>query len=191
MSSGLVDQEPGIWKRMRKIFGYAALASLLATLIFVWMLLRKPALPFPETSEEATESFNSKIVRLTTADEYGVPVEMHLTSAEINSQIQQWLKANPQPPGTATMTNGAIHFDGDKMIVLLAFDVKGLDVYMTVDGHLDIANHAVRLVPAEVHIGSVPVPVSLLEGKIDLQMELPEAVTAVRVENGELVIEAQ
>ena len=176
---------------MRKVFGYAALASLLATLVFAWMLLRKPALPFPETNEEAAASFNDKIARLTSANEFGVPTELHLTSAEINSQIQQWLKANPQPPGTATMTNGAIHFDGDRMIVVLAFDVKGFDVYMTVDGHLDFANHAVRLVPAEVHIGSVPVPVSLLEGKIDLQMELPEAVTALRVEGGELVIEAQ
>ncbi len=176
---------------MRKFFGFAALASLIATLIFVWMLLSKPALPIPETSEEAAASFNEKILRLTAANEYGLPVEMHLTSAEINSQIQQWLKSNPQPPGTATMTNGAIHFDGDRMIVLLLFDVRGFDVYMTVDGRLEFANHVVRLVPAEVHIGRVPVPVSLLAGKIDLQMELPEAVTAVRVQGGELAIEAQ
>ncbi len=176
---------------MRKVFGYAALATLIATLIFVWMLLRKPALPFPEGSHESAASFNEKILRLTAATEYGLPVEMHLTSAEINSQIQQWLKANPQPRGTATMTNGAIHFDGDRMIVLLLFDVRGFDVYMTVDGRLAVVNHVVRLVPAEVHIGRVPVPVALLEGKIDLQMELPEAVTAVRVENFELVIEAQ
>lgn len=189
-SSGFADHEPGVGTHMRKVFGYAALASLIATLVFVWMLLRKPALPFPETSQEAAASFNEKIMRLTSANEYGLPVEMHLTAAELNSQIQQTLKANPQPPGTATMTNGAIHFDGDRMIVLLAFDVKGFDVYMTVDGNLNFSNHAVRLVPAEVHIGSVPVPVSLLEGKIDLQMELPEAVTAIRIENGELVIEA-
>ena len=176
---------------MRKVLGYAALASLIASLIFVWMLLRKPALPFPETSDEAAASFNDKIARLATANDFGVPSELHLTSVELNSQIQQWLKANPPPAGTATMTNGAIHLEGDRLIVLLIFDVRGFDVYMTIDGNLLFANHIVRLVPAEVHIGSVPVPVALLEGKIDLQMALPEAVTAIRVENGELVIEAQ
>jgi hypothetical protein len=191
MTSAPGEQQTGIWMRMRRIFGYAALASLIATLIFLWMLLRKPALAFPETSDEAAASFNDKIARLATASDFGVSSELHLTSAELNSQIQQWLKANPQPPGTATMTNGAIHLEGDRMIVILLFDVRGFDVYMTIDGNLLFTNHIVRLVPAEVHIGSTPVPVTLLEGKIDLQMELPDAVTAIRVENGELVIEAQ
>jgi hypothetical protein len=191
MSSELVHEEQSTWTLLRKIIGYASLAGLIAVLVFVWMLLRKPGLPFPEANDEAAVSFNEKVMRLTAATEYGVPVEMHLTSAEINSQIQQWLKANPPPAGTATMTNGAVYFEGDRMIVLLAFDVKGFDVYMSVGGHLAFAGHLVRLIPAEVHLGSIPVPVSLLEGKFDLQMELPGAVTTVRVEDGELVIEAQ
>jgi hypothetical protein len=89
------------------------------------------------------------------------------------------------------MKNGAIHFDGDRMIVLLLFDVHGFDIYMTIDGNLLFANHVVRLNPTDVRIGRVAVPVALLEGKIDLQMGLPPAVTAIRVQDGELVIEAQ
>ncbi len=176
---------------MKKVFGYAALVSLLASLLLALMLLRKPALAFPETSDEAAASFNDKIARLTTADDFGVPSELHLTSDELNSQIQQWLKVNPPPAGSATMKNGAILLDGDRMVVLLLIDVHGFDVYMTIDGNLLFANHVVRLNPTDVHIGRVSVPVALLEGKIDLQMELPEAVTALRVEGGELVIEAQ
>jgi len=191
MNSQLSDEESSGWTSLRRIAGYTALAGLIAFLVLVWMLLRKPALALPETSEEAAATFNSKIARLTSANDFGLPVEMRLTAPEINSQIQQWLKANPPPGGTASLKNGGIYLDRDRMIVLLAFDVRGFEVYMTVDGHLDFAGHIVRLVPAEVHIGTVPVPVSLLEGKIDLQMELPEAVTAIRVENGELVIEAQ
>lgn len=120
-----------------------------------------------------------------------MPAELHLTSAEINTQDQQRLRANPQPPGSATMKNGATHLDSDRRIVVLLFDVRGFDVYMTIDGDLLFSNQIVRLVRAEVHIGRVPVPVSLLEGKIHLQMELPPAVTVLRVENSELVIEAQ
>lgn len=176
---------------MKKIIGYASLAGLIAALVLVWMLLRKPALPFPEANDEAAQSFNEKVLRLTAANEYGVPVETHFTSGEINSQIQQWLRANPPPAGTATLKNGAVHFEGDRMIVLLALDVRGFDVDMTVDGHLTFVGHLARLDPADVHIGRVPIPVSMLEGKVDLQMELPEAVTAVRVEGGELIIDAQ
>ena len=176
---------------MKKIVGYASLVCLIVLLGFVWMLLRKPSLPFPDANNEAARSFNEKVLQLTAANEYGMPVEIHFTSAEINSQIQQWLEANPQPSGTATMTNGAIHFDGDRMIVLLAFKVRGFDVYMTIEGHLTFVGKIARLNPSEVHIGRLPVPVSLLEGKVDLQMELPEAVTDLRVENSELVIDAQ
>ena len=155
------------------------------------MPLPKPALPLPEANDEAAQSFNEKVLRLTAANEYGVPVETHFTSGEINSQIQQWLKINPQPPGTASLRNGAVHFEGDRMIVVLALEGRGFDGYMTVDGHLTFVGHLARLEPAAVHIGRVPIPVSMLEGKVDLQMELPDAVTALRVENGELVIEAQ
>ncbi len=176
---------------MRKTIGYLTLVSLIASLILVLMLLRKPPLVFPETSDEAAASFNAKIERLVTVNEVGVPSELHLTASELNSQIQQYLKANPPPAGGATMRNGAIILDGDRMIVVLLFDVHGFDVYMTIDGNLVFGNHVVRLVPTDVHIGRVSVPVALLEGKIDLQMELPPAVTALRVENSELVIEAQ
>lgn len=191
MNSQLPDEESSGWTRLRRIAGYTSLVGLVASLVFVWMLLRKPALAIPEASEEAAATFNSKIGRLTSANDFGLPVATHFTAAELNSQIQLWLKSNPPPAGAASLKNGGIYLDRDRMVVLLAFDVKGFEVYMTVDGNLVYTGHIVRLVPAEVHIGSVPIPVSMLEGKIDLQMELPEAVTAIRVENGELVIEAQ
>jgi hypothetical protein len=184
-------QNDGQGNSVRRILGYATLVSLIASLVLVLMLLRKPALTFPETSDEAAASFNDKIARLVTTNDYGVSSELHLTASELNSQIQQWLKANPPPAGGATMRNGAILLEGDRMMVVLLFDVHGFDVYMTIDGNLLFANHLVRLNPTEVHIGRVSVPVALLEGKIDLQMELPPAVTALRVENSELVIEAQ
>lgn len=40
MSSDLLEQQPTIWTRLRKIFGYAALLALLSSLVLVWMLLR-------------------------------------------------------------------------------------------------------------------------------------------------------
>jgi hypothetical protein len=55
---------------------------------------------------------------------------------------------------------------------------------------LQFENHAVRLVPSDVHVGSLPVPVSWLEGKLDMHLEVPPSITALRVENSELVVRA-
>jgi hypothetical protein len=60
-----------------------------------------------------------------------------------------------------------------------------------VAGSLSFGNHAVRLIPAYVRVGSLPLPASWLEGKIDMHMEVPEAVTGMRLENSELVVQAQ
>ena len=175
---------------MKKFVGYAALASLIAGLVVIWLLLRKPSTPFVEPSEAAAQSFNDTILRLTAAQELGLPAEARFTAPEINSQIQAWLKANPPPPGAATLKNGSVQFEGDRLTTVLALNVKGIDLYLSLRGHLALAKNTLRFIPAEARLGSLPVPVSWLEGKIDLHMELPEALTAVRVENGELVIEA-
>ncbi len=175
---------------LRQVVCYVSLVSIAAGVIFFWMLLRKPQLPPGDPDPEAAASFNAKILRLTAAQEARIPAEVRFTAAELNSQIQAWLKANPPPEGTATVKNGTVRLAGDRLVTVLAVNVKGVDLYLTVDGRLEFANHSARLVPLEVHIGSVPVPASWLAGKIDMHMELPDAITAVRVENGELVVEA-
>jgi hypothetical protein len=174
-------------KRMVK---YLALASLIVSLVFLWMLLSKPALPPAEASAEAAASFAEKLARLTRAQELGMASEVHFTAAEINSQIQEWLKTSPPPDSGTTIRNGTLSLEDDRLIAVLTLDVRGIELYLTVEGRLTFANHSVRLVPSEIRIGKVAVPVGWFEHKIDMHMELPEAVTAVRVENGELVVEA-
>jgi len=191
MTNELLDDERGLWSRMKKALAYASLAGLLFSLLLVAMLLAKPPLAFPDADPTASQSFNDKIQRLVAASEYGMPVEMRFSAAELNSQIQAWLRANPPAEGTASIKNGAVRFEGDRMTVLLALDVRGFDVWMTIHGHLGHAGNIARLDPTEVHLGRVRVPLSLLRGKIDLQSELPEMVTGLRVEGGELVLEVQ
>lgn len=175
----------------KRVLRYAALASLAVSLVFLWMLLSKPTLPAAEASAEAAASFAEKISRLTQAHELGMASEVHFTAAEINSQIQEWLKTNPPPDGGTTVKNGAVALQDDRLIAVLTLEVRGIELYLTVDGRLNFANHSVRLVPSEIRIGKVALPVAWFERKIDMHMELPEAVTAVRVENGDLVMEAQ
>lgn len=175
---------------LRTIFRYLSIASLVVGLITIWLVLRKPSLPPIETSAEAARSFNEKLNQLTQAKEQGIPSEIHLTAAEINSEIQDGLRAHPPPPGPAVLKDAVVQLEGEKMTAFLTASVKGVELRVTVGGNLKFENHSVRLVPSEVHVGSMPVPVSWLAGKLDMHMEVPEAITAMRVENGELVVRA-
>jgi hypothetical protein len=191
MNAELPARQPSPWGTIKRVLRYAALASLVASLVFLWMLLSKPALSPAEASAEAAASFAEKIARLTRAHELGMASEVHFTAAEINSQIQEWLKTSPPPDSGTTIRNGTLSLEDDRWIAVLTLDVKGIELYLTVNGRLNFAHHSVRLVPSEIRIGKVALPAAWFERKIDMHMELPEAVTAVRVENGELVIEAQ
>lgn len=175
---------------LRKIFRYFSIASLVIGIIMIWLVLHKPALPPIETSAEAAKSFNEKLNQLTQAKEQGTPAEIHLTASEINSEIQEGLRTHPPPPGPAVLKDAVVHLEGEKMTAFLTATVKGVELRVTVGGNLQFENHAVRLVPSDVHVGTMPVPVSWLEGKLDMHMEVPEAITAMRVENSELVVKA-
>jgi len=175
---------------VKKILKYMALASLISSLLALWMLLRKPAMPEATSDPAAAQSFTEKVSRLTLAHEQHIPSEIRLTEAEINSQIEEGLKAHPPPAGEAAIKGATVRLEGDKLVTVLAMNVKGRDVYVTVGGHLNFADRAIKLVPSEVHIGSLPVPVSWMESKIDLHMELPEGITGMRIENSELVVQA-
>ncbi|MGA2628771.1 MAG: hypothetical protein ABSG54_01040 [Terriglobia bacterium] len=189
--NGELPDQPNPWSVFKRVLRYAALASLVVSLVFLWMLLSKPALPPAEASAEAAASFAEKLARLTRAHELGMASEVHFTAAEINSQIQEWLKTSPPPDSGTTVRNGTVSLEDDRLIAVLTLEVRGIELYLTVDGRLNFASHTVRLVPSEIHIGKVALPVAWFERKIDMHMELPEAVTAARVESGALVIEAQ
>ena len=175
---------------LRKIFRYLSIASLVIGLVMVWLVLRKPSLPPIETGADAARSFNEKLNQLTQAKEQGTPSEIHLTAAEINSEIQEGLRTHPPPAGPAVLKDAVVQLEGEKMTAFLTATVKGVELRVTVGGNLQFENHAVRLVPSEVHIGSLPVPVSWLEGKLDMHLEVPPSITALRVENSELVVRA-
>jgi hypothetical protein len=174
----------------KKIARYLAVAFLLAGLLVIWLLLRKPSLPEAAYDPEAARRFTEKVARLTFAHEQGIASEIRLTEAEINSQIEEGLKAHPPPAGDTAVKSAKVRLAGDKLVAALAMTVKGQDVYVTIGGDLSFSDRAVRLIPSEVRVGSLPVPVSWMENKIDLQMELPEGITGVRVENSELVVQA-
>jgi len=176
---------------VKKVIRAVVVILLIVSIVQVWMLLRKPSMPAAEPSAEAAQSFDQKLNELTRTAEQGMHGEMRLTEAEINSKIQGSLRNSPIPAGAATLKAAVVHLEGDKLHALLTVDFKGVDLYVTLGGNLSFKSHTVALVPSEVKVGSHPVPASMLAGRLDLSMEVPEAVTGVRVENGELVVETR
>ena len=175
----------------KKIIRVGGLILLVLSLISILLVLRKPAVAVVETSADASRSFDEKMARLVQAQEQRLPGEMRLTEAEINSKIQEGLRDSPPPAGAVTVKGASVHLEGEKLLTVLMVNAKGVDLYVTVGGSLGFNNHTVRLIPSEVQVGSLPVPASWLAGKIDMHLEVPEAVTGIRIENSELVVQAQ
>jgi len=176
---------------VKRIFRHIAVGLVVASLILLWLLLDQPSMPTAEASAEAAKSFDEKMARLAQAQEQQVPGEIRLTEAEINSRIQEGLKNNPPPAGAVTLKGAVVHLEGDKLRTMLTVNVKGIELVVTVGGSLDFSQHTVRLIPSEVRLGSLPVPASLMKDRIDMQMQVPASVAAMRIENGELVVQAQ
>jgi hypothetical protein len=175
-------------KRIVRIIGWSLLAL---TVLSILLALRKPSFPTVEVSHQAVKCFDEKVTSLAQAQEQRVPGEIRLTEAEINSKIQESLQHNPPPVGAVTLKDATVHLEGERLLTLFKVNLKGVDLYLTVAGSLSFGQHAVRLIPAQVRVGSLPLPASWLEGKIDMHMEVPETVTGMRIENGELVVQAQ
>ena len=175
----------------KRIIRVVGLILLVLSLISILLVLRKPAVAGVEASADASRSFDEKMARLVQAQEQRLPAEIRLTEAEINSKIQEGLRENPPPTGAVTVKDASVRLEGEKLLTMLTVNAKGVDLYVTVGGSLGFSNHTVRVIPSEVRVGSLPVPASWLAGKIDMHMEVPEAVTGMRIENSELVVQAQ
>ncbi len=176
---------------MKKIVRALVIILLIVGMVQLWMLLRKPSMPAAEPSPEAARSFDRKLNDLLLASEQGMPGEVRFTEAELNSKILANLLDSPMPTGAAKLRAAAVHMEGDKLRALLTVDLKGVDLYVTLGGKLRFKNRVVALVPSQVEVGTHPLPASMLAGRLDVSMEVPAAVTNVRVENGELVVETR
>jgi hypothetical protein len=104
----------------------------------------------------------------------------------------------PISPGAIDMNSlqePIISFDGDIVHGQFLTEVAGKKVYVTVSGHLASKDGYATFEPTEFKVGDLNVPVSLVNPELQKKMleqrdrlKLPEFVSDVHVENGELVV---
>ncbi len=200
---------------LNRIISLCSLAVSLAVLV---MLFRKPQQLVPPQAPAVAaanaESFQNKMSQLEKPSAAGqTPAEVHLNSAEITAAFAQAAGAismpaasgelNSSTPVTAPVDPSAqpdikdynVNFDGDVAHGQFLTKIAGKDVWVTVSGHLGSKDGYATFEPTEFKVGDISVPTSLVNDALQKKLaeqhdrlKLPDSVSGLKVENGELVI---
>jgi len=194
------------WKLDRII----SIATLLMSVAAVYLAVKKPQpVAPPQTPAVAAanaQSFQQKLQELDKPKEPGdAPTEIHMTSGEVSAALAQAVSAAPAASGQLSpnsdigsmpaILDQQVSFDGDQVHGQFLTNIAGKDVWITLTGHLGSKDGYATFEPTEAKIGDMSIPVSLLNDALQKkmaeqrdQMKLPDGVSGLKVENGELVL---
>lgn len=208
------DRSSGFFTIRRTI----SLVLLMGLVIALYLALKKPAAPAAKPATEIAanaESFQVKVNQLAEARADGqTGSEVRVTGEEVAAALTQ---ANPPQPsddgerlrstvadkvsaGNRALERESLHdpvvtFEDDVVRGQFATEVAGQTIYLTVAGHLGAKDGYATFDPTEFKIGELTVPVSLVNPALQKKMaeqrdrmKLPDFISDVRVENGELVV---
>lgn len=196
-----------------KIYRVVRWFFLAAAVISIGLMLQHPKrlvsrqVPAAQVVANAS-SFQSKLSNLEQAHQSGqTGVETRITSDEVAAAFAA---SNPQPSQTAPLRSETgtsaeqaplkdqqVVFDGDQVKSQFTTQVAGKDVVVTLSGRVGSKDGYVDFIPTSFEIGSMPVPISIVQEQVQKklsdpatheQLKLPEFVSDLRVENGQLVI---
>jgi hypothetical protein len=169
-----------------------------------------------EVARANAQSFEQKLEVLQTPRSAGEPpAEVHFSSEEVSAELAQSVAANAPAtvpatikPANAPSSPDAVIAQGDVRVKdyrvklegnvahgQFLTEIAGKDIYVTLAGHLGSQNGYVTFDPTEFKIGDLSIPVSLVNSTLQKklaeqreQLRLPDGVSALQIENGELVI---
>jgi hypothetical protein len=183
-------------KKISKIISWILLTLAVITLVLVFW---PPSDVTRASDPQAARSFDRKLAQLESAHQQGSPAQVRLTSLEVNSKIQQIFSDVPSP-GLLGMRGVTVDLDQDRLEAVLSLKVVGLDLYITLGGKPSVQDHRLQFSLDEVRLGHMPTAAALVSAALDAKlnspqgqdmMRMPDYITGMRVENGELVIESQ
>jgi hypothetical protein len=169
----------------------------------------------PEIARADAQSFDQKLAQLEAPrTEASEPSEVHFSSDEVSAEMAQSMGTAPAPapaakpvssspgspdapigPGEVQLKDYQVKLEGDLARGQFVTQVAGKDLYVTVAGHLGSQDGYVTFEPTEFKVGELSFPVSLVNSTLQKklaeqreQLKLPEGISNLHVENGELVI---
>lgn len=160
-----------------------------------------------QLAEAQAQGQSGSEVRLT-ADEIGAAIAQATTQASSlqgSSQPTDTSAGHPVSDPSATFASGSldassigeplISMEGNVVRGQFLTEVGGKKVYVTLAGHLGAKDGYATFDPTEFKVGDLSVPVSLVNDALQKKLaeqhdrlKLPDFVSDVRVENGELIV---
>ena len=144
---------------------------------------------------------NGAVVRVS-----GEEVAAAVTQANLDPQVTP-TAAHPAPadpnasvaltPEQVPVKDVQLVFEADEMKCQFTAQVYGKDMVVTLSGHLGARDGYVTFTPTSFQIGSMPVPVSAVQAQLDKKLSepdarerlrLPDFISDLRVEDGQLVL---
>lgn len=201
-----------------KVYKVPRWIVLIVLVVILGLLLTPPdrLSPKPQSATivaKNASSFQSKLGQLEEAHQQGQQgEEVLLTSDEVGAAL---IVANSPTPSTQPVADVSasnppelkpeqvpvkdpqVIFEGDEVKGQFSANVYGKDMFVTLAGHLGSKDGYVTFNPTSFKIGSMPLPVSLVQVQLDKKfsepetrekMKLPDFVGDLRIENGQLVI---
>jgi hypothetical protein len=185
---------------MKKKIGKIITWLLLSLAIFTLVLVFWPPTNATQPSDpQAAQSFDRKLTELEDAHARGETSEVRLTGIEVNSKLQQIFGDAPSG-GLTGMRGVAISLEQDRLVAVFALKVIGIHLYITLGGKPGVEDHQLQFDLDQVRLGHMPTSSSLISEVLreklagsqgQEMMILPDYITAMHVENGELVVESK
>jgi hypothetical protein len=206
---------------VRKIIRIFVALSLVVTIV---LFLKKPqplaSQPQPAAAlSDNANAFQTKLGDILSAHERGESgVETRITADEVRAALVVANSPQPAPgreqnpqskeaslnspttlsPDQVPVKDQQVVFEGDQVKGQFTTRLVGQDLVVSLSGHLGSKDGYVDFVPTSFQIGSLSVPVSLVQETLEKKLssdpatreklKLPDYIADLRIENGELVV---
>lgn len=202
--------------KVDRVISVATLTVSVAALVLVLRKPQPVAPPLPPAAIAANaQSYQNKIEQLEQPKVPGQSTEVRLSAQEVNAAIAQAagaLSGTSAPTSTSTGSSGEnlsgdlgagepdikdyrVNFEGDVAKGQFLTRIAGKDVWVTLEGHLSSKDGYATLEPTKIKVGNLDIPVSLVNDQLQKRLmeqrdrlKLPESVSGIKVENGEVVL---
>lgn len=183
-----------MFKKAWKIISWILIV--LTVLSFVLMIIPPSGSTAPSDAA-AAKSFDTKLSDLAAARQNGQTSEARLTELEVNSKFQQFFDG-PPASGVTRLDGISLRFEQDRIVSVLKIKFLFVPLYVTLGGKPGIRDGRLQLDFTDVDLGRMPLPAAPVSEALRQKLLSPEGreitvmpdyITSLRVENGELVIE--
>lgn len=187
--------------RLKRIALMTLCAALTGVAVICALALRRPPLPSARFDNAAASArLTADIERARAKAASGVPQTLRIDESELNSLITNRLRSSRN--AVPQDADGSVHdlrfkLTDDRLQVFVAIQLHGQELIFSIEGRLYSSGGHLRFDPISAHLGSLPIPRTVLEDMVQRimsvpqnyqAMRLPSNIDDLRIESGKIII---